>query len=256
MDGMQQEGMTQGCLDDCHEIYYVKEEALKLLLAGLGQTQWYGLFSEGKPHGSSVQENTDGPGARAGLYGAVQDKGLQEKPGGLMYKESRRPGGNEAVNSVLAGMYLDGLIDWEGKGVAVRQPYARMLSVMLEQKACVTCEGMDSLSISMLRCCYLSGDSVIAVRISQREDGMLGLAQLAVREWEQMLGEACARLADGECLEAARRSSVDGRIFREVRVWKAGIRDVWVERDGERRCLYAAENAGEVLGQMLGIAVR
>ena len=56
MDGMQQEGMTQGCLDDCHEIYYVKEEALKLLLAGLGQTQWYGLFSERKPHGSSVQE--------------------------------------------------------------------------------------------------------------------------------------------------------------------------------------------------------
>ena len=35
-----------------------------------------------------------------------------------------------------------------------------------------------------------------------------------------------------------------------------GKYDVWVEPDGERRCLYAAENAGEVLGQMLGIAVR
>lgn len=229
MDGLQRECAVKGCPDSCYEVYYIKEAALKLLLAGLGQTQWYGLFSEE----------------------TVQGTGVYEKPGRRMRHAGGQSGKNAAVNSVLAEMYLAGVIDWDGQGVAVRQPYARMLSVMLEQKICVTCVGMDSLSVSMLRCCYLSRDSAVAVRKSQREDGMLGLTQLDVREWERMLGEACVRLADGERLRAVKRSSLDGKDLRAVQVWKAGIRDVWVEQDGEKRCLYAAESAGKVLGQML-----
>lgn len=244
MDGLQRECAAKGCLDNCYEVYYIREDALKLLLAGLGQAQWYGVFSEEALQGIGVRKDTCGPGAQAGIGEAVRGAGVQKDACG-------QSGKNAAVNSVLAGMYLAGVIDWDGKGVAVRQPYARMLSVMLEQKICVTCEGMDSLSVSMLRCCYLSGDSAVAVRKSQREDGMLGLAQLDVREWEQMLAEACVRLMDEERLRAVKRSSIDGKALREVQVWKAGVRDVWVEMNGERRFQYAAERAGEVLGQML-----
>ncbi len=40
-----EEAMGIRTMESCYEIYYMKEDAFKLLLAGLGQTQWYGLFS-------------------------------------------------------------------------------------------------------------------------------------------------------------------------------------------------------------------
>ena len=42
MDGTQGRGVDS----NCYELYFIREDGLKLLLAGLGETQWYGLFSE------------------------------------------------------------------------------------------------------------------------------------------------------------------------------------------------------------------
>lgn len=81
-----------------YDIYYLKEDAVKLLLAGLGQTQWYGLFD-----------------------GAQADSGIRTQ-----------------ANRILAELYQSGVIDWDGDGAAVKAPYAQIFSAMLERKSCVT----------------------------------------------------------------------------------------------------------------------
>lgn len=86
------------------EIYYLKEMELKLLLAGLGLKEWYGLFSD--------------------------EAGTGEVPEGFR-------------NRILADLYQKELIDWKQGSVAVRQPCAGMLSAMLEKKRCVTIKMPD-----------------------------------------------------------------------------------------------------------------
>jgi len=201
--------------ESCYEINYIKEEAVKLLLAGLGQEEWYGLFS-------------DGPGR---LYGKQGEMGM--------------------VNSILADMYQNGIIDWKDAGVAVRQPYADMLAVMLDKKLCVSIQMCGT--AAPLRCCYYSGSEVVITLKSQREEGTLGMVQMPVQEWAGLLGRECARLEDGESCVLTRRSSQDGSILQNVRIKRGGLRSILMEWgegwESSLRC--AQEEFGEKLRGLL-----
>lgn len=204
------DGMHSRSDKDCYEVYYIKEEALKLLLAGLGLKEWYGLFSERH---------------------VVQPE-------------------REALNGMLAEMYQDGVIAWEGAGAAVRQPYADMLSVMLKNKICVTVHAPDT--ASAVRCCYLSDMGVVMTQVSQREAGTLKLAHVALQCWLGMLEVECARLEGGECYKIVRRSSENGKVYQSVQIYKDGLRAFRMEwDDGCLRC--AREEFGSGLLKALGL---
>lgn len=202
--------------ETCYEVYYIKEEVLKLLLAGLGQKEWYGLFS--------------GPG------GAGQNSLMKEE-----------------ANRALAVMYQDGIVDWDGASVAVRQPYADMLSVMLEKKTCITVRMPDL--VSPLRCCYFSQAGVVMTQKSQREDHALGMARLSMREWLGLLEEECVRLDEGACCQLNCRSSVNGSSYNHIRIRKDGLRTFRLEWDagGSSRMRCTQEEFGCRLKTLLGL---
>lgn len=193
MDGMQ-DGKTY---ESCYEIYYIRENGLKLLLAGLGQHGWYGLFSVK----ISPDSNTDA--------------------------------GYAAVHSILADLYQNGVIDWDDAkaAVQVRQPYAGMLSAMLEEKRCITVQMPEE--SAFVRCCYISDSAVVMTQKSRREDRMLGMSQLTVQGWLHLLEKDFARMEKGDCCLLTSHSSEDGRIYRRIRVQKAGIRAFCIEWDGD-----------------------
>lgn len=227
MDGMHSRSRNQDKKDNpnlnrkesCYEVYYIKEEALKLLLAGLGQKEWYGLFSEGR-HAAQPER--------------------------------------EAGNRILAEMYQDGVIAWEGAGAAVRQPYADMLSAMLKEKTCVTVHTPDT--GLALRCCYLSGTGVVMTQVSQREAATLGMAYVSTQCWIGMLGEECARLEDGECCRLVRRSSGNGKVYQSVQIYRDGLRAFRMEWNGSgssaNRCRCAREEFAGRLAELLGLEYR
>lgn len=189
----------------CYEVYYIKESVLQLLLAGLGQTEWHGLFSEPE--------------------GLGQDSLVKE-----------------AANRVLAGMYQAGIVDWDGAGISVRQPYADMLSVMLEKKTCITIQMPDT--ACSLRCCYVSQENVVMTQKSQREDGTLGMTKLSLRDWFVLLEEECMRLCEGECCLLHCCSSVNGSIYNHIGIRKGGLRTFCLEWDaggGGRLCCMQEE---------------
>lgn len=187
MDGTQ----GRSAYNDCYELYFIKEDGLKLLLAGLGETQWYGLFSEE----------------------------------------------NGSVNSILADLYQSGVIDWEGAGAAIRQPYAEMILAMLEKKTCVTVHLPDP--AAPVRCCYLSRTGMVMTQKSQREDKTLGMAKLSTKSWLGMLEEECTRLDDGESCLLTCRSSKDGQVLTTVRIRRDGLRSFCMESDtGAARQVY------------------
>ncbi len=179
MDGTQ----GRSAYDHCYELYFIKEDGLKLLLAGLGETQWYGLFSE-----------ADG-----------------------------------ASNRILADLYQSGVIDWEGEGAAVRQPYAGMLAAMLEKKTCVTVQLPDP--AAPVRCCYLSRTGMVMTQKSRREDQTLGMAQLSAEHWLGLLEEECARMDDGESCLLTRRDSKNGRVQATLRICRDGLRSFRMEME-------------------------
>lgn len=191
--GGSQDGKKQ---ENCYEIHYMKEAGLKLLLAGLGQDGWYGLFS-----------------VKAG-------------PG----KESQPE--HAAVNGILADLYQNGVIDWDDTGAAVkvRQPYAEMLSAMLEKKVCVTVQMPEE--TAFVRCCYLSDSAAILTQKSRREDCMIGMSKLTVLDWLHLLEEDCARMEEGACCLLTCQSSEDGEVYRRIQVQKTGIRTFDIEWDG------------------------
>ncbi len=181
----------------CYEVHYIQEEGLKLLLAGLGQAQWYGLFSK-------KNESAAGQGQ------AVKE-GVK--------------------NKLLAQLYQDGVIDWAGDAAALRQPFCGMLSVMLEQRVCITITTADNLAF--VRCCYLSCTGVVMTHRSQREDGMIGMAQLSVSEWIRFLTEQCTRLEAGECCSFIWRSSESGSVLQSIQVQREGLRAFRIEMEAE-----------------------
>lgn len=198
----------------CYEIYYIREEAFKLLLAGLGQEEWYGLFSEA----------------------------------------SSRPGGRQdmsAVNGMLAELYQNGIIDWKDAGVAVRKPYADMLAVMLDKKICVTVQitGTEM----PLRCCYFSGSEVVMTQKSQREENTLGMMRMPLQDWIEQITKECARLEDKESCVLTRRCSQNGSILQNVRIQKDGLRSVRMEWSKDKgSSLHCAQEAlGEKLRELL-----
>ena len=198
----------------CYEMYYIKEDQLKLLLKGLGQDMWYGLFSKAAQSSRSVQER------------------------------------NSAVNGMLADMYQNSVIDWEGAGIAVCQPYAAMIAAMLERKICVTIHMTGD--ESHVRCCYLSKEFVVLTRKSQREADTIGIAKISMPYWIRMLQEECHRLEDGESCSLIWRSSRDGQIHHSVHIQRDGIRTMKIEGNyGEDGCLYCAkEKLGEKLREL------
>lgn len=203
MDGTQ----GRSAHDNCYEVYFIKEDGLKLLLAGLGETQWYGLFSEE----------------------------------------------NSCVNGVLADLYQSGVIDWEGAGAAVRQPYAGMLLAMLEKKMCVTIQLPDP--AAPVRCCYLSRTGMVMTQKSQREDKTLGMAKLSAESWLGLLEEECARMDDGEYCLLTRRSSKDGQVFATIRICRDGLRSFRMESDAgpARRVCCTREAFGSRLRELLHV---
>lgn len=176
--------------ESCYEVNYIKEDALKLLLAGLGQEEWYGLFSDVSSH----------------------PRGRQEKC---------------TVNGMLADMYQDGIIDWKDAGASVRQPYADMLAVMLDKKICVTVK-MPGIEVP-LRCCYFSGSEMVMTQKSQREEDTLGMIQIPVQEWVELMVKECVRLEDGESCVLTQRRSQNGSILQNVRIKRNGLRSIRME---------------------------
>ncbi len=205
-----------GTAKGCYEVYYIKEDALKLLLAGLGQKQWYGLFSGAGDSACRVWECP------------------------------------QAVNGVLADMYQNGIVDWEGAGVAVRQPYSGMLSAMLEKRGCVAVQ-MEGMA-APIRCCYLSASEVIMTHKSQREGRTVGLAQLSTAAWASLLEEECNRLEEGECCRLSCRNSENGSLYQKVRIQKDGLRTVsmvW-EEGISRRLRFGREELGGRIMELSG----
>lgn len=176
--------------ESCYEINYIKEDALKLLLAGLGQEEWYGLFSDVSGRPRSKQEKS-------------------------------------TVNGLLADMYQDEIIDWKDAGVAVRQPYADMLTVMLDKKICVTVQMTGT--EPPLRCCYFSGSEVVMTQKSQREEDTLGMIRISMQGWTELIIKDCIRLEEGESCVLTRRSSRNGSILQNVRIQRNGLRSIRME---------------------------
>lgn len=199
--------------DSCYEIYYIKEAALRLLLAGLGQHEWYGLFSD----------LADG-----------QDRTQ-----------------HETVNEILVWMYQNKIIDWDGEGVVVRQPYADMLSVMLEKKKCVTVRMPKP--FLPVRCCYLSDTQVIMTQKSQREEHTLGMAQTSLCDWLRLLEASCSRLEEEESCTLTSGSSISGVSDQTVRIYRYGLRGFRIVWDkgggGQLRCMQ--EEFGTKLRELL-----
>lgn len=195
-----------------YEVYYIRESGLKLLLAGLGQPGWYGLFSE-----ESIQADT------------------KQAP---------------TVNLILADLYQNGVIDWDGGGVAVRPPYTDMLSCMLEKKRCVTIQPHDP--AALVRCCYLSARAVVQTQKSQREKQTLGLSYVSPRQWMRLLEEELVRMETGECARFAVRHSENGRIERQIQVQRDGLRSfqmTWDSEGGGSVCCMQDE-LGKKLGKL------
>lgn len=194
--------------EGCYEVYYIKEEALKLLLAGLGQKRWYGIFSE-EPVDTSI-----------GKVHRISEKS-EANIRSIRKKES-------SVNSLLAELYQNGVIDWKEKGVVVRNPYADLLSAMLEKKICITMQ--ISGTSSLLRCCYLSSTAVVMTQKSQREPNTLGMSQIPIRSWLNLLEEECIRLEE-ECIILSCRSSTHGQIYKNIKIQKNGLRTFSIKQD-------------------------
>lgn len=200
--------------NSCYEIHYIRESGLKLLLAGLGQDGWYGLFSVKEGSGNESQLK------------------------------------HAAVNGILADLYQNGVIDWDDRGTAVkvRQPYAGMLSAMLEKKVCVTVQMPEE--AAFIRCCYLSDSAAVLTQKSRREDHMLGMSKLTVQNWLYLLEEDCARMEEGACCLLTCQSSKDGEVYRRIQVKKAGIRAFDLVWDGAEsgRLHCVREELGKKLG--------
>lgn len=213
-------GVQDGKSDEnCYEIYYIRENGLKLLLAGLGQHGWYGLFSvKIDPEASVNAERT-------------------------------------ATNSILADLYQNGVVDWDeaDAAVRVRKPYAGMLSAMLEKKVCVTVQMPEE--SAFVRCCYISDFAVVMTQKSRREDRMIGMAQLTVRGWLHLLEEDFARMEEGACCLLSCQNSEDGQIYRRIRVQKSGIRNFCIEWDGAQsgRLYCKKEELGDKLAGVFEI---
>lgn len=211
MDDIQNGSSSDSCQHSNHEydydIYYIKEEQFKLLLAGLGQTEWYGLFSD-----AHVSESS--------------------------------------LHVMLADLYQNGVVDWDGEGVKVRQPYADMLSVMLEKKTCVTLQ-TDGCAAAYVRCCYFSDTRVVLTVKSQREENTIGMALLPVHHWLRQLEEVCIRLEDEECCTLTCRNSVNGSVYQTVRIRKYGLREFEIEID-QSKCKSAGMRC---MREQLGAAV-
>lgn len=178
-----------GYNDDCYEIYYMKESGLKLLLAGLGQEGWYGLFS--------VKVNKD------------------------------------TANETLAGLYQDGVIDWDDSGdaIKVRQPFAGMLDAMLEKKVCVTAQ--MPWEDAFVRCFYLSASASVLTQKSRREEKTLGMAKLSLPRWMRLLEDDCGRMETGESCILTCQSSKNGRVYRRIQVKRSGLRSFFLEWEGD-----------------------
>ena len=194
-----------------YEVYYIKESGFKLLLAGLGQPGWYGLFSE-EPQADAKQA--------------------------------------QAVNTILADLYQNGVIDWDGGGVAVRPPYADMLSCMLENKRCVTIQPQDP--AALIRCCYLSARAVVQTQKSRREKQTLGLAYVSRRQWMRLLEEELVRMETGEHTGFCVRHSENGQVERQMQVQRDGLRSfqiLWDKGGAGIRCMQ--DELGKKLGELL-----
>ncbi len=204
---------------DCmeSEIYYLQEIELKLLLAGLGIREWYGLFS-------------------------------------MDQKQEAAYGKKAAFHSVLAQLYQKGVVDWEmdTNGVSVRQPYARMFSVMLEQKICADIQTGDG--TNPVRCCYISNTDVVVMEKGQQETDMLRMYQLSVPDWLLMIEDMAGGMEDGHRLNLTFRNSESGREIQKVWIQQQGIRVVLVYcKNGEQ--IYEAcrvEELRKKLYELLG----
>ncbi|MGN0290476.1 MAG: hypothetical protein ACI4C5_00985 [Lachnospiraceae bacterium] len=88
---------------DCEvgEYYYLKESEIKLLLAGLGVTQLYGIFTE----------------------------------------EAKKKLEKEELHKNMAKLYQEDWIDWENGKIAVKKPLSKILSVIEKSRRCIVIYG-------------------------------------------------------------------------------------------------------------------
>lgn len=187
-----------GCMES--EVYYLQEIELKLLLAGLGVREWHGLFSMNQ----------------------AQDEAFGKK---------------EAFHSVLAQLYQKGVVDWEGNtnSVSVSQPYAGMLSAMLEQKICADIQTQDR--ANPVRCCYISSMDVVVTEKGQQETDMLRMYQLSMPDWLWMIEDTARGMEDGQQLDLTFRNSESGREIQKIQIQQEGIRAVLVYcKNGKQIC--------------------
>lgn len=117
-----------------YETYYIKEEELKLLLAGIGMTKWYGLSS----------------GRRRG----------QEK------EKSK-----EELYALLLSLYQKGYIEWKQEGVQLLWPVSQVAEILKKASGCVQVKAGGEEGILMGL--YYATEGFVLLEVSQREPGML-----------------------------------------------------------------------------------
>ena len=175
-----------------YEIYYLKESEIRLMLAGLGRSMWYGLFSGPEAGGEPAWTHTG------------------------------------TLNRILAGLHEKGAVDWQDRQTVIRQPFAGIFASMLESDTCVI---MEAPGRGPLRCCYLSGQWVVVTVKSQREAGTVGMCRLSVQEWLKLAETEVWQLEEGQSLSLVCRGSGNGRIRRRIRIVREGIRTRRLEWD-------------------------
>lgn len=104
---------------------------------------------------------------------------------GLQSADETEPSG-KCLTEAMAALYKKEYIDWtRDRKVRIREPLRQMIKTMAEALSCVLIRRKEK-DYSM-KCCYLSGDSVVMAERSQREEETLRLTMFTSQEWTEWL---------------------------------------------------------------------
>jgi hypothetical protein len=121
-----------------YESYYIKEEELKMLLAGLGMQQWYGLTSNSR-------------------------------------RKQEKEKNKEDIFRLLTSLYQKEYIEWSNEKVEILEPVASLVMILKKAHHCIQIE--VSGENDFLLGCYAAPEGIILLEKSQREPDMLRFSQ-------------------------------------------------------------------------------
>lgn len=181
---------------DCeiHELFYIKEIELKLLLAGLGASGWYGIFSEKDVAEQELKQN---------------------------------------FHQILAELYQKDVINFREDQVSIKKPYSDMFAIMLAQKKCVTfqtrnteypkrCCYIDQKGVVVTRKSQREEKTLVMEQMSVRD--WIQFADEEIRRLEngEILSMICRNSRDGQefdciriCQKGIRAYLDDGVVYQK-----------------------------------------